>query len=175
MTAAGASGRAGQQSRGWGAMLEAGYGQRTLGPPPDCSRMAPRGHKTQCCSALRSQSRAERGAWSLPANPTHPPPCSVSAGRPLRTEALRIPGFQLHSAYRGHQDEIRGQQETGRCMCSPPPASTTRLAPQAPAPLARGAANSSHSEALGATPAPSGPFTLPTPLRALKSLSPWSS
>lgn len=164
--------------QGLGSKVGAGVPCWRLGPPPDSSRMAPRGAEDTMLLCPEVTKQSGEGCWSLPANPTHPPPCSVSAGRPLRTEALRIPGFQLHSAYRGHQDEIRGQQERDWCMCSPLPASTTRLALQAPVPLAQGAANSSHSEALGAAPAPSGPFTLPTPLRAvptLKSLSPWSS
>lgn len=107
--------------------------------------MAPRGAEDimMLCPEVTTQSG--EGCWSLPADPTHPPLCSVSAGRPLRTEALRIPGFPLHSASRGHQDEIRGQPERGAGVCVPFPSFNNTLgagvwsSPTGPAPLARGA------------------------------------
>lgn len=122
------------------------------------------GHRTHCCSALRSietQSRGERvlatPCWSL----THPALCP--GGCPLRTGPLRILGFQVHLANRGHWEEGRGQEERGAGVFIPHPASTpccgqwlgltvpAASSGQALAPPALGAITGPHSQALGAS------------------------
>lgn len=112
--ATGAPGEPNRKSQSWGPCWGLGRDRRPWVPFPNAD-VAPWGpqDKMLLCSEVQRITKQEReGCWSLPADPPRTLHRAVCAGGwPLMTESLRVLGFQLPSAKRGH---TRPRSEGGR-------------------------------------------------------------